>query len=210
VNDHEAMPYVVGELQKHKVYNFGFPGYGPHQMLSAIENGLVDCKPRIAVCQMITNHVARAAGHPSWGRHGPKYILQNGRLKHDGHFDDGTSYIGRVVSAQLERSSLYRRLLKKEAPTVTDHDIRLFLEIVDASRRRLLDDYPGVEFHVILWDAKATDRIYQKARDGLEAKPIRFHLISDILPGFPKNREKYEISAYDKHPNSMVHQLIAE
>jgi hypothetical protein len=32
VDDHEAMPYVAGTLANLRAYNFGFPGYGPHQM----------------------------------------------------------------------------------------------------------------------------------------------------------------------------------
>jgi hypothetical protein len=42
VEDREAMPYLVGELSKYIVYNFGFHGYGAHQMLSALEYGIVD------------------------------------------------------------------------------------------------------------------------------------------------------------------------
>jgi hypothetical protein len=58
VNDDESMPYLVGTLQPYKVRNFGFHGYGPHQMLAAIEHGLIDCKPRFAVFQTMMGHVA--------------------------------------------------------------------------------------------------------------------------------------------------------
>ncbi len=40
--------------------------------------------------------------------------------------------------------------------------------------------------------------------------PIELHLISDILPGFIENKAQYELGAYDKHPNAIAHQLIAE
>ena len=42
VEDDEALPYVAGILSegKYRVYNFGYRGYGPHQMLAALESGL--------------------------------------------------------------------------------------------------------------------------------------------------------------------------
>lgn len=72
LNDHEAMPFLVGTLSQRKVYNFAFHGYGPHQMLSAIEHGVVDKTvdgdPQYAIYQTGLFHVARAAGYFFMGR----------------------------------------------------------------------------------------------------------------------------------------------
>ena len=79
VKDHEETPYLVGYLAQIKVYNFGFRGYGPHQMLAALDHGLVqrivDCMPRLAIYQAFVGHVARVAGLAVWDEHGPKYLL---------------------------------------------------------------------------------------------------------------------------------------
>lgn len=44
VNDNETAAYQVGEMSSgnYRIFNFGFKGYGPHQMLSAIEHSLVE------------------------------------------------------------------------------------------------------------------------------------------------------------------------
>jgi len=95
VEDAETMPAVVGALaaERYTVYNFGYHGYGPHQMLATLETGLVDstvmCSPKIAVYQAIPYHVSRSAGLESWDRHGPRYtVTSDGDVAWTGHFDD--------------------------------------------------------------------------------------------------------------------------
>lgn len=48
---------------------FGFHGYGPHQMLSALESGLArsiaDCDTRHVIYLALVEHVQRSAGLPS-------------------------------------------------------------------------------------------------------------------------------------------------
>ena len=72
VEDDEAMPYRAGvrAAGRAAVRNFGFSGYGPHQMLAAIESGFVEeaarCTPRWAVYQAVYHHVLRAAGAWTW------------------------------------------------------------------------------------------------------------------------------------------------
>jgi hypothetical protein len=216
VDDRSAMPYIVGTLQSYKVYNFGFHGYGPHQMLSAIENGMIDCNPKVVIYQALTTHVARSAGYSSWDEHGPKYVLRNEQLIYNGHFDDldqedVSHSINEKIVFQLEKSNFYRKFINEEDKyTINNHDIQLFLEIVDGSRSKLVEKFPEVEFHVILWNKSPDDVTYLKVRDGFNQRSIKFHLVSDMLPRFSGNKEKYEISTYDRHPNSMAYQLIAK
>jgi hypothetical protein len=55
VQDDESMPYQVGMQSggHYRIYNFGFHGYGPNQMLAAVESGrvrqVVDMPPRYAI-----------------------------------------------------------------------------------------------------------------------------------------------------------------
>jgi len=236
VDDQDSMPFVVGTLQNDKVYNFGFHGYGPHQMLAAIENKLIDCKPQSVIYQAITTHVARSAGYSSWDKHGPKYIWRNGQLTYGGRFDsqeEDNSYIKNKITsfkkkiveqlkklpffnketilAQLKKSYLYNKFLfRQDKYTLTDYDIQVFLEIVNASRTKLAEKFPGVDFNVILWDNDPNDPTYLKIKEGFKTLSIHYHLVSNILPGLSENIEKYELSVYDKHPNPKTHKLIAE
>ena len=66
LDDDETLPFLVGEVSEHNVYNFAFHGYGPHQMLSAIQHRLVDGIVRhdriVIIDPTHHSHVARIAG----------------------------------------------------------------------------------------------------------------------------------------------------
>ena len=83
--DHEALPFRVHEesAQRYRTYNFGLNGYGAHQMLSALQHGLVrdvvqcdrDAGDRTSSIRAITDHVGRSAGRVWWETRGPRYVL---------------------------------------------------------------------------------------------------------------------------------------
>src|SRR5262245_28682630 len=95
VHDEETMPYQVWK-HLHGAYrtvNFGFLGYGPHQMLAAIEHGLVEsrarCLPSHVIYQTIPAHPSRSAGLEFWDLHGPRYVMDgSGKVRHAGRFDE--------------------------------------------------------------------------------------------------------------------------
>ncbi len=59
VGDTETMPYQTGMKLDgaYRIYNFSFYGYGPHQMLSSIEHGIIGeiltCRPKYIIYQAI-------------------------------------------------------------------------------------------------------------------------------------------------------------
>jgi len=211
VEDHEAMPYVVQKLSKYQVYNFGFHGYGPHQMLAAIEHGMVEgiinCQPRVVVYQALYDHVARSAGLRSWFRHGPKYILQpNGSVSYSGNFDDGIN-IRRGIAKLLNKSFIYKKYFWNK--DINKKDIDLLIEIINHSKNLLKEKYPKVEFHVIYWDITKY-KFNKMVIEGLKSKGINLHFITEILPDYLTNASRYKIHYYDGHPNPLAHQRIAQ
>ena len=208
------MPYVVGRLTGYRTNNFGFVGYGPHQMLAAIEHGivftLVKCRPRLVVYQAIPDHAWRAAGKAPWDSHGPHYEVTNEGLKYVGHFDDERA---RSAASRLRRyprhSSLYRRFIETR---VTTGDIRRFAETVAAARDKLGQLYPSASFLVIMWDPAASKKLAMLEADSLTARHIKTVLISDILPGYgdASMQAGFVVSANDQHPTATAHRLIAE
>ncbi len=96
LQDNETLPYQVGieSKEQYEIYNFGFHGYGPHQMLAAIESGrvrqVVGAPPRYAIYEALPDHVARVAGKIPYGQHSPRYQIDaDGTVRKHGHFDDG-------------------------------------------------------------------------------------------------------------------------
>lgn len=220
VEDNETLPYRTGIETggRYRIHNFGYHGYGPHQMLAALELGLVnrvvDCEPRYVIYQGAPFHVHRVAGLSSWDRHGPYFELQDGPLvAYRGPFDEvprSEGWFTRLVSAsglQKRISGLHR------APDGRDYD--LFMGILETARLNVETAYPEAEFHIIFWDGPRKGvfplRLFDWSRppllSGLQQRGFRVHRITQILPDSVNNARKYQIR--DGHPNARAHAKIA-
>jgi hypothetical protein len=208
VDDHETSPSVVADRSGYPVYNFGFVGYGPHQMLRAIESGLVErtvrCRPVAVVYQALMEHGARASGWSEWDRSGPKYMLSGGTPRYAGHFDD---YIEAKLQMQIKKSFLYTRYVSTSLP-IRVRQSRLLLELVHAARQHLRRLYPSASFHMVLWNFGPEDRSQRILIEGLRGRGIEVTLATSILPNFPG--PAFELGGGDHHPSPLAHRLIAE
>lgn len=228
IPDERTMPYQVwkklsGQL---RTVNFGLLGYGPHQMLAALQHGHLEsrghCRPLHVVYQAIPDHVSRAAGLEAWDFHGPRYVMSaDGGVRQDGHFDDvpHTALLDRLrtfhrqfpaqVKTALEQSALYRLLLRSHR-SVDAQDVALFGGIVGEVKQLIEKTYPGAQFHILFWDYDDDQQVVEQIQRELAHRGVQVSAISDILPDFPAARSRYEISPYDRHPNSMAHETIAD
>jgi hypothetical protein len=228
VKDDETMPYRVSERteRRYQAYNFAFLGYGPHQMLAQLQEGLVDaaiaCKPAVAIYQALPDHVSRAAGLEAWSQFGPKYVSAKDNLVlWKGQFEDEKPHgvlerfravhrhLPKETKRYLEKSAMYRALLFMHRP-VNDDDIDVFLRIVDRSRQIIESRYAEASFHVVFWDFSGENPVESKIIDGLKQKGIPVHLISTILPEYRGHEERFKIHHADGHPNSLAHDLVAD
>lgn len=213
VSDEQTMPYRAGVLSegRYRVYNFGFHAYGAHQMLSALQHGLVEqiieCKPKHVIYLGMVAHIARSAGLVPWEHHGPRYVLEpDGRLIFGGRFDQKPkSWL--ATHLRLESSQIYSRILGKQR-AVNSNDVDLYLDIVTAARDSLLADYPESEFHVLLWGHES-DRTFRHLLEAMNKRKINTHPLSRIIPSYSVLRNHYEVSPSDKHPNALSHDLVA-
>ena len=219
INDEETLPFQVGKQIDHeyKISNFGFPGYGTHQMLAAIEHGLVeitvDTNIKYAIYQALPDHINRLLGWRKWDTHGPRYILDiDKKIKNVGQFDDNQSFLTTKLKSQLEKSYIYGAIsaVQTGRKVISSNDIDLFAGMVRKSRNLLKELYPGIEFHVIFWDIGpwiVPKELQKNILQGLE-KEINIHLITDILVDY--DEKKYLMNKYDSHPNSLANKIIAE
>ena len=218
LNDDATLPYQVSAATggSYRVINFAGGGYGPHQMLSALEHGLVDKvvgrdSITYAVYEAIPGHIARAVGRVPFHKHAPRYRLaSDGRAQFVGRFDDPpTSRLG-WLRLKLEKSALFRFLVyDRQRAWVSDADLHLYLMIVRRSRDLLVARYPGARFEVLLWgDGSDMD---QRIADGLGGFGIPVHRVPDILPDFEDylRGSKYRLSRTDAHPDSVANALLA-
>jgi hypothetical protein len=205
VEDDQTFPYLTGVATagRYRVRNYGFSGYGPHQMLAAIESGLVEttarCEPRFAIYLAHPHHVLRAAGKWWWDAHGPRYELTaEGTAKRRGNFDDDRSALGGLV----EQSEAARRL--RDAAVADDTDLRLFYAIVQGARSSLEQRYPGISFHVLHWDVGYPPLFYRPE----ESQGLVIHRLSAVFP----EGERFPAAVtfpHDVHPTPQAHARLA-
>ena len=229
VKDDETLPYRTGlkTQNRYQVYNFGFLGYGPHQMLAQLQHELVHqairCSPRYAIYQALPSHVSRAAGLELWDQAGPQYILnKEGKIEAQAHFNDHPKPGAHAALRRLhqtlpyhvrrcfEKSAVYRGILYMRR-TIETRDIALFAGLVDETHRFLVERYPGIEFHILFWDfSHQTDATEIETIEALKKTKIPLHLISSVVPDYAQQRDRYILHPADGHPNKVTYDLIAD
>lgn len=221
VMDDEALPYRFGLETggRFQVHNFGFSGYGAHQMLAAMERGLVesaiDCNPHHVVYQGAYFHIPRAGGLSSWDQEGPWYepvgpdtVEYLGQLKEfEGSVSSDSGLIQTLGIDELI-SGLHR--------PANGHDYDRYIGILENARRHVEEKYPDAEFHVLLMDDKRNGPlpfyVFAWNRPPLpdDLQQRGFHVLrrSDALPDLLNSPELYEIPM-DRHPNAKAQAMIA-
>jgi hypothetical protein len=224
LNDKETLPYFMGnELNgKYKILNFGFQGYGPHQMLAALETGIVDnvikgCQQVDVVYSAIPHHVARSAGYSPWDKHGPKYMLESGKLVHKGAFDGSkvtTSVLNRV-KAHMIRSPVLKKLFPRKRVFTSNLEKDTFIAIIEKAQSLIKSRYSNARFIVFFWDANylSTDSEKKDSKiitRKLSEKGLEYYQAQDVLEDYTNDpQRRYTVSKYDGHPSAEANKFIA-
>ena len=159
LNDRETIPALVQkDTLSHRVYNYAYSGYGPHQMLRKLEtNTLRDevTETRgIAFYQYFTFHIPRVLGtmaYIGWaGGAAPYYQLNNkGQPEYSGSFATGR-FFKTLLYWLLGKSSIAKYYHVDLPATLTQHHYDLVCRVLDRSRDVFLEQFPGSRFVVIL------------------------------------------------------------
>lgn len=214
VENEEALPYQVGIESggKFRTSNFGCGGYGPHQMLAALKSGIVkniipdNETPKYIFYQAIDDHVRRVAGWVSWDSHGPRFVFDDkGEIIHSGHFDDNNTFRDWSVNL-LRKSKAYRQSFETRS-NLSDKEIELYINIVNAAKRESETLFPQSKFYVIFWDKKKP--LHEKIAAALQKAGLPVINISDILPT-EKNFHEHVLHKYDPHPTANAYRMIAD
>jgi hypothetical protein len=161
LDDDETLPYQVGTQSggRYRTFNFAFQAYGPNHMLALIQHDrvrrVVDTTPQHAFYVAIPGHVWRVAGRVAWGGHAPRYALNaDGSVHLAGAFGNRELLDQRLGLKhgvrQLNKSAIWRRLGNGD-DRISDDDLRLYFAVVRHSQELLAAQYPGIQFHIILW-----------------------------------------------------------
>ena len=218
LEDDETIPYQLGLLSdgKYNIYTFGFHGYGPHQMLSALQNGLTEKvlknnEPIHVIYVGLIEHALRSAGKISWDQHAPRYTLKDGTVYYDGRFDDGIFYTNPVLAkvyGYLNKSHIWQKIIEKRR-VMTDADVELFLSIIKQAQIEVARLYPNAKFDVIMWNSSKYEE-YARAQQGFDERNLSITWINEILPHYDENIDQYRIHPkHEKHPNAYANRIVA-
>jgi hypothetical protein len=214
--------FVAATGGRYAAVNYSFGGYGPHQMLRAIETDRIDRvlhggRVDLVVYQGIVNHLGRAAGRGEWDLGGPKYFVDGeGKARYVGPFH-GAAY--RMLARTLrDRSQLYRFIEHGwiETGRPKAEDLPLYVAILKRVEAEVARHY-GSRFIIVFWDTQLD--AWSTIDDGslaratlqqLRAAGLRPIAITSIIPDIDANRPAYAISDLDLHPNRAANERIAE
>jgi hypothetical protein len=221
VDDVETLPHVAGVLSGYRTFNFGFHGYGPHQMLAALEEGLVadavgDCEVGAVVYQVIRDHIHRTAGKAVWDERGPRYRLSpDSAALRDGNFDHRDRvpsgvlpFLAWKISNQFMKSLIVGRV-RAALQSKDDEDFALFRAVVREARSEVAVRWPAAGFHLLLWDNTFSRSRAVSLRQDLEGADIEIHGVSEILAAGPEG-ESLRIGPKDGHPSAQAYRTLAE
>ena len=217
VEDDATTPYRVGQRLegRYRIFNFGFHGYGPHQMLSALESGLATsishCDARYVIYLALVEHVQRPAGLALWDLEGPRYLLAANGVEREGSLFENYDLPLPVIKF-LKKWHLFRTIITRLYGNVDDEDIELYLSIVEQSRNVVADLYPAARFQVILWNTKGAVKqdVFEKLVAGMANRNLDVTIMNEIVPDIDEEqgKKKYTIP-YDGHPTILFHDLLS-
>lgn len=209
IEDEETFPYQVGILTKgqYRIHNFAYDGYGPHQMLAALEHGAVkeivpnDEKAKYGFFLTFPDHALRAAGWISWDSRGPRYRLNND----DGVSLDGTFYDNTIIRWVKRSKTLPKLFLSYE--NLGNEEIKLYAGIIAAAATKFKALYPNGKFYVLFINRQT--ELSQKLLSALQQKGLTILLVNEILSDPAPYSEHFRVHKYDSHPNALANKLTA-
>ena len=214
VNDDQTLPSAYSISSGVQALNFGFHGYGPHQMLRMLETGYAkDIDPRspsVIFYNAISVHVERSAGLVSWDKDGPKYSLAGDGVAYTGRFSDG-ALLARYLDKILDRSLIYQQVIRPRVFARVDADMDRYLGIVKRSADFARDKYSS-RLVVVLWDvfgdrSPASDVDSDVIATELAKRGVPVIRVSEALGR--EDYKKYYIEG-DGHPLPAGYAKVAE
>ena len=208
IHDQETYAWQLGTRlgKRFQVFNYGFCGYGSHQMLALIESGRLDVLLRrykriYAFYLTIADHEMRCVGH--WMIDvvlpGPRYILKNGALQYAGMLNENQERDKLFCGSQI----IYRLMKEYHRHWAPYSALDIHAAIIAKSMQELTARYHAHALTVIWPDFTRIEPI-------LRDHGVRILSLTGVMPDFTAAPHgKYTIED-DGHPNAWANTLIAE
>ncbi len=218
VNNSEAMAWKLGELlgSEYQVYNFGYSGYGTHNILAIIENTLPDLQKYERIYTYfitIDDHLRRVVGASNLIKTNPRYTIQGDKAVRTGSFDGVTVFPwDKKGFTWLRGSSIVKfynkHLMKFLLPFMVEEDpTKLMQALLLTANAKLAEKYSQNTSTVLLWPETGPSPLVQTLTPLLKDMPVLG--MESWLPGVADDVWKYKI-LIDGHPNVLANTLVSK
>ncbi len=216
LSDTSTLPFYFNQYagQRFKVFNYGFHGYGPHQMLAYIENYISkDLKPingkKLAIFSFLPfDHIARDAGHSKWDRHGSRYEVVGDSLKRTGTY----TIWPEKIEDKLLKSFIYNRFFLERK--LSHRDLVRTTEIIKKSNTLLMKE--GITLYLFMWDdPNECEYVFQNQDESdyffnqMKRSNIKIFFLHNVISGFDQRINEYTLHK-EGHPNEAANKIIAQ
>jgi hypothetical protein len=136
VGDSETTPQAFADLADHRlrILNLGFPGYGPNQVLRALETGTFDAtlgsELRLIVLTTAPWHAERTACKPTFMLRGPRYRIEGDGIAYEGACSRG---LGLAIREWVQNTALYRATIEPLQKHIDRNDVELYIRVILAT-----------------------------------------------------------------------------
>lgn len=209
LNDNETLPFYFGTLTRHYLpYNYGFSGYGTQQMLALLEAGElrseIEPKRGVLLYVYLNLHISRVIGSlrvvNGWGANMPYYDLDEpGKVRRFGSFKSGRpwTYLLFTIAARTRLQEYFNLRYPRHS---AQQDV-LVAKVIEASRERFLELFPGSRFLVLIYPRTGRSRMIQL----LQQRGIQ---LLDYQELFDPKDPSLRIPG-DGHPTAKANRIVA-
>lgn len=214
--DDETIPSLFSEKHpEYRSYNYGFPGYGPQQMLARLEEGMrpgeiTESQGTAFFVYLEDIHEPRACGDMSvvngWAPNYPCYeVGEEGEIFRAGTFTTARPWRSRFFG--LLKKSTTARYLKINFPAQrSPEDYALVAKIFERSRQLLRENVGADDLTIVLFPVKH-EQAHRSIVPYLEESGIPYLDYTHLFKG--ENAFEWTFGK-DGHPNPEAQRRIAE
>jgi hypothetical protein len=214
-----AAQFAKANGLKVRAINLGVPGNAPNHLVRAFEAGLLDRyaaqSVKAVVTWIIPAQLARVTGDGSWLGSSPRYVLEDGKLRHTGSFNEyrlrhpiaGAKYLLGELFAFVDAIGMKQR---------QDEQVELFVAMMARLQQFSRDKFGAPLVVIYSWP----DETSQPGHGESEfAQPMLVGVLDRLRKlGIPLISVDHVTGAYDVsrlliphdgHPNAFTTELIA-
>lgn len=220
VNDADTLPQSFADAtdRKYHVVNLGVSGYGPQQMLRALETGVYDDMltkdPKLFVILTAPWHAFRSSCKSATAWFGPSYSLENGSPAYRGSCADRRPWLARTLTSALRYTGVYEHFFGSYEQPLERADIDLYVGIIGRAAAIAREKYgvptvvlylpdnlsgPQYKFGGAISNDRIKDRLRAEGVDVVDAwvEPGAYPGQTLYIPG-------------DGHPTGTLHRIWAK